>query len=408
MWINEDYINNFLANKNYDIKLNGNGRWIDQKCTPDVVSIISDCIIEYVKSNPQTCVFSSTDIWHSKYSELNILSIFKKPGTENKNAKNEYDKFFQQPMEMLANSGVIIKKKVGNRNYYSLNEINILEYLSMGEKNALKFLQLYIEKVLSDTGIFDVFKEFFNNPNQRTYEKVKNCFTNITKTYTKINGDTESRRIFTKVINPLSFKYNCEGTEKGRISKDIISYDMLMYNRDNFRDVFSKKPKGMTRDEYQLKKKGTPNQSYYLYSSLKAKKYLKSFNDIFRNGESEIDNESNAIQMHHIFPESQFPDICGFYENLIALTPNQHFINAHPNGNTGKIDRAYQYKCLQCKLKNICTNFNSTFEDHIYDKDRFLKVLDVGLETDEFEQINDFSYDNVLKHIQKFYSDVCA
>ncbi len=406
MWIKGDYINQFLNNNNYSIKVSGNGRWIDQKCTPDVVSIVSDCILEFAKSNPCTTQFSSLDIWHSKYTENNILSIFKKPGTENKNARNEYDKFFQQPMEMLAYSKVLTKRKDGKRNYYSINEHNILEFLSMGEKNALIFLQFYIEKVLSDSGIINVFNDFFDNPNQRTYEKVKDIFTLTTKQYTKINGDTESWRIFTKVINPLAFKYNSEGTERGRISRDKISYDMLMYNRDNFRDVFSQKPRGLTRDEYALKKKTSPNQSYFTYCSSKAKKYLRSFNDTFRNGKSEIDDENNAVQIHHIFPESQFPDICGFYENLIALTPNQHFINAHPNGNTAKIDRGYQYRCLQCKLRNICSNSSSCCEDHIYDKDRFLKVLDIGLETDEFEQINNFSYDNVLNLLNKFYSDV--
>lgn len=406
MWISDNYINDFLTETNYDIRISGNGRWIDQKCTPDVVSIISDCIVEFVRSNPTKVEFSSLDIWHSKYAEMNIISIFKKPNVENKKARNEYDKFFQQPMEMLAYSRVLNKKKVGNRNYYCVNEKNILEYLSMSEKNTLRFLQLYIEKVLNDTEIISTFNSFFCNPNQRTYDKVKETFTYTTKNYTKINGNIECWRIFTKVLNPLAFMHNCEGTERGRISKDIISYDMLMYNRDNFRDVFAKKPRGMTREEFVAKKKINPNQSYYVYSSSKAKKYLKNFNDTFRSGKSEVDNEDNAINMHHIFPESQFPDICGFYENLIALTPNQHFVYAHPNGNTSKIDRAYQYKCLKCKLRNICDNFNSNCEEHIYDKDRFLKVLDIGLETDEFEQINNFSYDGVLNIIQKFYMDV--
>lgn len=34
---------------------------------------------------------------------LYVEAIFKKPGVENEAAKSEYDKFFQQPIEMLAN-----------------------------------------------------------------------------------------------------------------------------------------------------------------------------------------------------------------------------------------------------------------------------------------------------------------
>ena len=42
-------IKNHLKEYDFDIKKNNNARWIDQKCTPDVVSIIADCIIQYDK-----------------------------------------------------------------------------------------------------------------------------------------------------------------------------------------------------------------------------------------------------------------------------------------------------------------------------------------------------------------------
>ena len=39
------------------------------------------------------------------------------------------------------------------------------------------------------------------------------------------------------ILNPIAFMNNTYGTEKGRMSKNRITKDMLMYNRNNFRDI---------------------------------------------------------------------------------------------------------------------------------------------------------------------------
>ena len=44
---------NFLNAHNYDVRISKNARWIDQKCTPDVISIIADCILEYTNHNTE-------------------------------------------------------------------------------------------------------------------------------------------------------------------------------------------------------------------------------------------------------------------------------------------------------------------------------------------------------------------
>ena len=137
--IDENVITTFLNQKNYDLRESHNGRWIDQKCTPDVVSIIADCICAF-NSEKNNELFTSMDIWHSQYTHDNILSIFKKPGVNEEAARNEYDKFFQQPMEMLANAGVLIKEKRGSRNFYRIGRWDILEYIAIRERNALVFI----------------------------------------------------------------------------------------------------------------------------------------------------------------------------------------------------------------------------------------------------------------------------
>ena len=38
----------FCNSHNYDLRVSHNGRWIDQKCTPDVVWSIADFVLNYV------------------------------------------------------------------------------------------------------------------------------------------------------------------------------------------------------------------------------------------------------------------------------------------------------------------------------------------------------------------------
>ena len=155
--LTQQNIIDFCNQYDYDIRKSGNGRWIDQKCAADVVTVVADCIYNYALED-EDGIFTTPEIWHYQYTVENVEAIFKKPGVENESAKNEYDKFFQQPMEMLANAQVLKKTKRGNRNYYQVNDMAVLEYIALRERNALFFLKTYIEKVLKDSGIYDAFR----------------------------------------------------------------------------------------------------------------------------------------------------------------------------------------------------------------------------------------------------------
>ncbi len=143
--ITQDNIINFCEKHNYDIRKSGNGRWIDQKCAADVVCVIADCILNYGLENDG--FFTTKDIWHYTYTIENVEAIFRKPGVEHRAAKNEYDKFFQQPMEMLANAGVLIKEKRGKQNSYLIADYDILEYIAIRERNALFFLKCHNQQL---------------------------------------------------------------------------------------------------------------------------------------------------------------------------------------------------------------------------------------------------------------------
>lgn len=405
MLTTEDIVN-FCSQHNYDIRIHRNGRWIDQKCAADVVTVVADCILNFRLDNTHSW-FTTRQIWHNRYTVENVESIFLKPGVENVKARNEYDKFFQQPMEMLAASGVLHKKKVGNQNFYQIANYEVLEYIALRERNALLFLKTYIEKTLHDSGIYDIFERFFNTQTKETYNALKDGFTNFIINYTKINGAVECHRIFIKVLNPLAyFKHSC-GTERGRMSEYPITYDMLMYNRNNFRDIFANKPKGMTRKEFEALRPIEVNEAYFHYQSQKAKKFLRLFNDQNRAGQTEHLDGSHindpAVHIHHIFPEANYPEICHYLENLIALTPTQHLSYAHPNGRTQEINEQYQHLLLLSKADRIRENMTSE-QETIYDFSNFLFVLNVGFDDDNVRNIADMDFCAVVSAINSHYN----
>ena len=419
--LTEQSIIDFIGNYEYDIRISHNGRWIDQKCTPDVLSFIADCIYFYATENPDK-EFCTQDIWFSDYAVQNTESVFKKPSPKQNAAKNEYDKFFQQPMKLLANSQVLLERKQGSKNIFKVNNLDILEYIAISEKNALKFLYRYIEKVLQDSGIYYDFENFFQSQKniignkdklQFEYNKLKQKFYDFTHAYTKIKKDLECGRIFTKVINPLAYFHNAFGTEGGHVSSDVITFDVLMYNRNNFRDIYANKPKGITRKVYASEHPVEVNEKYYDYQSSKAKRFLRMFNEQYRSGITEHLEEAHlkdaAIHIHHIFPKALYPEISAYLENLIALTPTQHFNYAHPNGRTQEINIEYQKLLLLSKADRIKENLEDSLTEkveRIYEFPKFLHVLSVGFDDDEVESISNMDFVAVMNVINVHYANI--
>ena len=108
--MNIDRIDDYFSNVNLDIRIKGNNpRFIDQKCTPDVLSFIADCIINLGKDR-----FIRDDIWNLEYFKKNAVLIFNKPSPSNSKVSNEYDKFISQPLDLLSYAGLLIKSKIVN------------------------------------------------------------------------------------------------------------------------------------------------------------------------------------------------------------------------------------------------------------------------------------------------------
>lgn len=391
-----EYIKAFMADKTYDIRISKNGRWIDQKCTYDVVNFVADCIGYYL-DNGGTEPFESPAIWRSDYAVQFVQDAFGKPYPLDEEPHDEFNKFFRQPIKMLAAAGVLHEDgKVNNAIQFSVVDRNMLEYISLRPFNALMFLQLYIEKTLQESGLWDCFESFFASETQEAFDDVKSAFEQFCYANTPIKNKAETGRIFAKVLNPLAIKYKKRGTTKGRISPCVLPLSEATYNRPNWRDQASNKSKNIARRSFTNLMGDEKATSEYLMK--KTIKLLKQFNREYRDSKSEVVDMYGlgepATQAHHIFPKHQFPDIADYIENLIMLTSSQHFEKAHPNGNTQSIDPKYQYLCLRSKVHSIKENLENNLDAPIiYEFGRLLEMLDCGFSTDYFAEIdfNDFS-----------------
>ena len=286
----------FLNKHDYDVRKTRDARWIDQKCTFDVISIIADSILEYLDTN-DVQEFSVSDIWRSDYARDNVIAIFSKPDPRFE-ASNEYDKYFGQPIKLLGYSKVLnVRKEQNNRYYYSVNNRAILEKIALRPTHALNFLIEYITKVLKDSGLWCSFNEFFDLQTKEAYYEVRQKFIKFTIDNTNINHSTECGRIFTKVINPLAFRLKKQGTSRGSISKNIITLNDLQYNRVNWRDELSGKDKFITRAEHSLTDKQIKAREMARYTINKAKNALRKFNDKMYNSKSEVSdlNELSSL-----------------------------------------------------------------------------------------------------------------
>lgn len=379
-------IDDYFSNVNLDIRVKGNNpHFIDQKCTPDVLSFIADCIINLNKDE-----FVRDDIWTFPYFLKNAVFIFNKPSPNNPTTGSEYDKLILQPLDLFAYAGLLTKNKQGRKNIFKVNKntLDILEYIAMRDRNAYYFLLSYLTKMLSDSDFIKYINYFTSLQTRESYDLLKLKFeqflignSNIGSKGSINGGVVEIRRIFSKVINVFAVDRNTYGTKGGHLSKAVIVYQDLMYNEVNFRDIG--KLKNISRQEEKEKQLSSP-QKYNKFLIQKAMQWVRRHH---KYSEINDDKYGPTTAAHHIFPKKKFPEISGYIENLIALTAGQHMDRAHPNSDGNKIDLMYQCVCLRAKNKTIKKETQSG-EPSQYSIHDFIYVINTGFRKPDFVPSN--------------------
>lgn len=385
-------IKTYLNQFDLDIRKSGDARFMDQKCTPDVVCFIADCIVNTVHPGQS---FVVNDIWNSQYFVKNTRAIFNKPWAADRRARSEYDKFIQQPLRMLAYANILEMTRSGTQNHYRVIYEDILEYIAQRERNTYNFLYCYFEKVLSDSGFWRYFLEYKNNPTTTAFNELKDRYDRFIIGHTAINGAVEVHRIFPKILNVCAVENGVPGSEKGRISEYPFTFSDLMYNRKNWRDL--NKDKAITRQEAETEAVDAVQQE--AYNAYYVQKAIALIQKIQR--ESEVHDQwdiGEATQVHHIFPKAMFPEIAHYIENLIKLTATQHNVMAHPKNNTREINRDYQLTCLLAKADTIDKSLRH-FGEKYYRKESFVYVCNTGLSANIEMNLSFVDLKNRLIHI---------
>ena len=386
-----EQINEFLSQYDYDVRKSRNARFVDHKCTPDIVCFMADCVLNMIATKP---TFVIRDIWETQYFIQNSRVIFNKPWANDKKAKNEYNKVLSQPLKLLAYSKILNVEKVKGTLTFSVNNENLLDYISRKDRNAYNFLYCYFTKVLEDSGFLKHIKTYqtdyskgLNEARANLYEKYFRFISGNTPTRSRL----DIRRMFHKIINVFAVENNIPGS-KGKFS---ATFSEMMYNKKNWRDL--NKEKSSTRQEAlnnEDEEKQEIISAYYIQKAITLirKTHKESeVKDQWANGE--------ATQVHHIFPKADFPLLAHYLENLIKLTPTQHFTKAHPSNKTQQIDRDYQLVCLLAKTDSVENSLRKG--EFVYRKEGLVFVINTGLnETLEYN----IDFRTIKKELTRIYN----
>lgn len=325
--------------------------------------------------------FDKEKIWVSRVLEDNLVREYGKPSLQEESASNEYDKFISQNLNVLAYAGVLQSTRKGQKRLYRLAENDLLARIARSEDEARAFLIAYLEWTLKEFNWWANMQDYIDGP--QTAEKMEQLKKNFTALMTQTTGiggrssskpSVEANRVFAKVMNPLAYQYLVPGIEKGKISKTVPSRYELTYNRPNFRDAATGKPKRYTRKTYAESMAAEALEVDYKNVMTKTKKSVRDYHKSI----SEVSDPTGvkASHVHHIFPASNYKGLANLKENLIVLTPGQHLGEAHPGGNTSVVDPVYQRTCLNAKLNSI--RISEQRNDGMYSYEKFAYVLETA------------------------------
>jgi len=108
--------------------------------------------------------------------------------------------------------------------------------------------------------------------------------------------------------------------------------------------------------------------------------------------------QGDATNVHHIFSRSNYPDLRSTPENLILLTPQQHYTKAHPGNKTSVTDPDYQLDCLLSKLHSV--RESEANSDAFYSKEGFVNVINNGF---GLSLSSELSFDEIANRLRQYH-----
>lgn len=378
----DSIIEEALSARILDLRKRPYTRFIDQKCTPDLLSLTTALIVELYGIDDE---FSNPELQREDEAKRALAIELNKASSSF--TRRENNKVFMHSLKMLTYAGILNERKVGNTYYFSIENIRALRKLANDERRSLEFITGYITETFSQTDSMWIFEEFKSSSHDaEAYSILKKRFIQFARRHMgagKKGSDSglEARRILPKIMNPLAIRWNMNGSIKGRVSKSGISMMDLRYGRVNARDQKLQRSSETSRKE-RAEQRFQSLRDRREYRVSEAKRSVRQrHQDI-----SEVSGESPATQVHHIFPQSEFSALASVPENLILLTPDEHNLRAHPNNKTNSIDKSYQRTLLLKKLDHV--EESEAARDGFYKIEEFAHVVETGygLNKDELKK----------------------
>jgi len=374
----------YFLNKNLKKTKLISGVYFEQKITPDLLSFASQCILEFVGENASKS-FSDADLRSLDFYKMILKDFLSKP-SDTEETNNEYNKVISYQLGFLTFGGVL--KEVGQRpKRYEVANLEMLKYIGLHERQALLFIEAYIEKFIVDNELTELFNSYKESPTQKSYEDLKGEFYLWAKENTNVRTDDKKHtfRVFNKIFNFFTHKHSLPGQYLSRVKPGPNPYLNIIYNRVNFRD--KNKAKNVSRNDFAETYDPSSDSGYISYLIGKAKDEIrKRYPTTEMAGVDEFPSEGGSIvQVHHIFPAAYFQEFASSKENLISITPGQHNTHGHA-GNTHRINPKFQLACLQVRLNEIEKSIES--KDEFFSLDTFIAMvnkclkLNIGIDAD--------------------------
>lgn len=340
-------------------------RFMDQKTTPDIIWSTAYLLRQTKIASDW---FTVQNLWETSTFAEHYESAYGKPDVGHAAARHEYDKVIVQPLKTLAFAGLLEERKSARKLEFVAREPELLAELTESETAAFRFLRDYLLELLAQSDELQSFERYRDSGHTESdYQRLKQRFTEFVLRETRINGRTEVRRIFPKVLNPLAAHWRIPGSYRGHVAKYRQTQPDLSYNQQNARDL-GRKAKHQPR----------ATVSYAVETSSVSALERSHAAAVRERGRrsSEVHDAlaaGAATHVHHIVPRSMAPELRATRENLILLTASQHNTRAHPDNVTRAIDRAYQIECLLAKADTIEQALAE--HDNFYSVDAFAEVV---------------------------------
>jgi hypothetical protein len=369
--VTKEEIKSFLSHVNLKKTKVIPGVYFEQKITPDVLSFTASCILKFANENKGQN-FGDKEIRGLDFFKETTKTYFSKPG-QTSSTENEYNKFTSYHLSLLAFAKILDETSKRPRKY-KIHALNLVEFISQSDRNALDFLEVYVEKLLQDNDLTIIFNIYKQKPNFQSYKLVKDKFWQWAKQNTLVKGDeaTHTNRVFNKIFNIFAYSNHLSGEEKASIKPGPCPYGFLIYNRINFRDI--RKPRGISRTEYApIRKKQMGVRGWIGYLTNLSKKAIRSKYSVSEVNDPAYAPEARGkIQIHHIFMGSEYLKFSHYHENLIAITAGQHNSYAHDRS-TRDVNKKFQVICLLAKLNSLKVSLSN--HDSFYNLSKFIELL---------------------------------